>query len=177
MKIYTRAGDSGETGLFGGKRTPKDSLRIEALGAVDEVNAALGLAHALGLNGDLPDQVRALQEHLLEAGADIAMTDPSNPRITQEAVEEMEAAIDRYEGELEPLRNFILPGGAPGAGALHLARSVCRRAERTLVALDREEPLPGSLLPFMNRLSDLLFVLARAANARAGVEDPIWKTR
>jgi cob(I)alamin adenosyltransferase len=177
MKIYTRGGDRGETGMFGGERVSKDSARIQAVGAVDELNAALGLAVALGLSGDAGPRVQELQSLLFELGAELGAPRSTQPRITGEMVQELEAAIDRYESELEHLRNFILPGGTPGAAALHVARSVCRRAERTLVAVREEMEVSEEALAFINRLSDLLFVLARVANARAGVEDPLWRAR
>ncbi len=176
MKIYTKRGDDGETSLFGGERVAKDSARVEALGAVDELNAALGLAHAQGLDPSAGALVREIQSRLFDFGADLAMPGTPQPRITGDAVIALEAAIDTLDAELEPLRRFILPGGAPGAAALHFARSVCRRVERLLVAHQDALQLPPDALPFINRLSDLLFVMARAINARAGVEDPLWQS-
>jgi cob(I)alamin adenosyltransferase len=177
MKIYTRTGDLGETGLFGGERTSKDSARIRALGEIDEANAALGLAKALGLPEDLSAQVSRLQSRLFDLGADLSASRPTEQRITSESVRELEAAIDRFDAELEPLRNFILPGGSPGAASLHLARAVCRRAERAMTLLRRESDAPDASLAFVNRLSDLLFVMARLANRRAGIDDPLWNAR
>jgi cob(I)alamin adenosyltransferase len=177
MKIYTRTGDAGTTGLFGGDRVPKDSPRIQALGALDELMAALGLARSLGLGAELAGQVQDIQDTLFDLGAEIGMPQPGEPRITEAAVRELETAIDRYDADLEPLRNFILPGGAPGAAALHVARAVCRRTERALVTLNAETPVSDTALALINRLADLLFVMARAANRQAGVEDPIWNPR
>jgi len=175
MRIYTRRGDAGETGLFGGDRIPKDSTRVQAIGAVDETNAALGLAAALGPDDDIAEMIRTAQRGLFELGADVGVARLAEPRIAARWVAEVEAIIDRLEGEMEPLRNFILPGGSPRAAALHVARGDCRRAERALVALSAVEALPADALAYINRLSDLLFVLARAANHRAGVADPIWR--
>jgi cob(I)alamin adenosyltransferase len=177
MKIYTRTGDSGDTGLFGGKRISKSSARIAAIGAADEANAALGLARSLGLPEELSLLTETLQERLFDLGADLSMPQAAEPRMTAQRVAELESLIDRYEAGLEPLRNFILPGGSPGAAALHVARGACRRAEREIAALHAEEPLRQPLLAFINRLSDLLFILARAANRCEGVADTIWKSR
>lgn len=178
MKIYTRTGDGGETALFDGTRVSKADARVAAYGDVDELNAALGLARAAGLDRDLSDLVVGLQRELHAVGARLA--DPRHriaarvdkAAIDDEHVERLERAIDTYEAALPPLRHFILSGGSPAGAALHLARTICRRAERRIVALGVEVE-PG-VLTYVNRLSDLLFVLARVANHRAGVPETEW---
>ena len=183
MKIYTRRGDRGETDLFGGPRVAKDHLRVEAYGAVDELNAALGAALADTAHQDIRDLARSIQGDLFDLGAYLSSPDAERRkkrgvREPLEAdVEALEARIDAFEAELEPLRNFVLPGGTSAAAAFHLARTVCRRAERRAVSLDREAPLEAPALRYLNRLSDLLFVLARVENRRAGLGDQVWAGR
>ena len=174
MRIYTRTGDRGDTGLFGGARARKSGRRIEALGAVDEANAALGLARVHTGDNDLLDPVlEGLQHRLFDLGADLA-SPGAQSRIRQQHIEAMERAIDRLEQDLEPLRAFILPGGSPAAAALHMARTLARRAERSLVALqDGGEAVDPAALMMLNRLSDLLFVAARHANRATG--DVPWR--
>ena len=183
MKIYTRRGDAGETDLFGSGRVPKDHLRVEAYGAVDELNATLGLCAAATTEADLRALLQRLQCGLFELGAYLAtpearhreamkMHEPSDAEIAA-----LEAQIDAFETELPPLDRFVLPGGTPAAAHFHLARTVCRRAERLAVGLDRAESLAPSAVKYLNRLSDLLFVLARVANRRAGVPDVEWEGR
>ncbi len=175
MAIYTRRGDRGETDLFGGGRVGKDDARVEAYGAVDELNAAIGAATTASAHEDLRALCRTIQETLFDLGAYLATPDPD--RRAKSGVREpgdgevgaLEAQIDAFEKELDPLRSFILPGGVQAAAALHLARTVCRRAERRAVALDRDQKLGEACLRYLNRLSDLLFVLARVENRRAGV--------
>ncbi len=180
MKIYTRTGDDGTTGLFGAGRVPKDHPRIQACGLVDETNATLGMALARMWDADADAVGRLLssiQHDLFDLGADIATpsdTRAAVPRITLEHVRRLELAIDRHEEALEPLKNFILPGGVPAAATLHLVRTVCRRAERQLVALARSEGVNSLALQYLNRLSDLLFVLARRVNALSGAGDTLW---
>ena len=179
MKIYTRTGDSGETSLFDGTRVRKSDPRVEACGHIDELNAMLGLARASGGDAALGEQLEQLQRDLLALGARLA--DP-NARIAgrvgkavlgDEDVRRLEAWIDAAEAGLEPLRRFILPGGSPAGAAIHVARTLCRRAERQIVSLG-DGAVDPALLAYVNRLSDLLFVLARLANARAGVPDVEW---
>jgi cob(I)alamin adenosyltransferase len=183
VKIYTRRGDAGETDLFGGPRVGKDERRVEAYGGVDELNAALGAALAASRQDDLRALGATIQGVLFDLGAYLASPDPERRRKSRipepraEDVEALESRIDAFEAELAPLRAFILPGGVPAAAAFHVARTVCRRAERRLVALHREEPLDPPALRYLNRLSDLLFVLARVENARAGVADVEWHGR
>ena len=182
MKIYTKTGDEGRTGLLGAGRVWKDAVRIEAYGTVDELNAGLGLARALGLDGDADEVVARLQVELFSLGAALADPDPDGPfhrSMTSRHVEGLEQIIDRLEAELSPLTQFILPGGTPAASQLHLARTVCRRGERALVTLGRVEgeSVPSEVLIYLNRLSDLLFVLARAVNHRAGVADIPWTSK
>lgn len=183
MKIYTRRGDGGETDLFGGPRVGKDDLRVEAYGAVDETNAALGAALAVSPSEDLADLGREIQSRLFDLGGTLATPDPERrrksavPEVSTEDVETLESAIDRLESELEPLKRFILPGGTAAAAAFHVARTVCRRAERRCVALHREEPVDEPSLRYLNRLSDLLFVMARVENHRVGVTDVEWAGR
>lgn len=186
MKIYTRTGDRGETSLRWGERIPKDALRVEAYGEVDEANSCIGLAlaHLAPLQGtgaqlDLVCQVfTRIQRELFDVGADLA-TPPDRqqgqqPRVTEAHVTRMEQDIDAMEAGLPPLRHFILPGGSPAAAALHLARTVARRAERRLVTLARQEPdhLDPVLVKYMNRLSDALFMAARTVNHALGVAEP-----
>ena len=178
MKIYTKTGDAGDTGLFDGTRVSKADARVDAYGEVDELNAALGLARAHGLDADLADLMAQLQRDLHAVGAMLA--DPrqaiaervSKARISEADAARLEAAIDQYEAELPPLRRFILAGGTPSGAALHLARTICRRAERRIVALGPS--INHDLIVYMNRLSDLLFVLARLVNHRAGVAETEW---
>jgi len=179
VKIYTRTGDAGETGLFDGRRVPKSDLRVEAYGEVDELNATIGLALAEELDGDLAAMLQAVQRDLFALGGRLA--DPAGkiaPRVEKVAVRDADVArlegwIDALEAELAPLRRFILPGGGRAAALLHLARTVCRRAERRVVQLG-PGALEPQLLAYVNRLSDFLFVLARVANRRAGVAETEW---
>jgi cob(I)alamin adenosyltransferase len=180
MKIYTKTGDDGMTGLLGPGRLPKDHLRIEAYGTVDELNATIGVARASGLEPGLDQALALVQEELFAAGASLADPDPEgrfHRSLTAERVERLEQAIDRMEEELPPLTQFILPGGTPTAAQLHLARTVCRRAERLVVQLARQEVefVAVLLIPYLNRLSDYLFVLSRLVNQRAGVPDVPWR--
>lgn len=177
-RIYTKTGDDGTTGLLGAGRVAKDDLRVEVYGTVDELNAALGVAQGLDPAADA--LVARLQEELFVLGSALADPSPDGPfhhAITPRHVEELEATIDRLEGELEPLTQFILPGGSPPAAQVHLARTICRRAERVAVTLARQpgQDVPGVIITYLNRLSDLLFVLARVVNRRAGVADILWK--
>lgn len=182
MKIYTKTGDDGDTGLWGGLRVGKDSPRVQAYGTVDECNAAIGVARAALAGapaaGNLGGLLAQIQDQLFVVGADLATPgEAANiPRIGADAIAQLEQAIDATEAELEPLRQFILPGGTPAAAQLHLARTICRRAERCVVALARGEALNPLVGVYLNRLSDCLFVLARAANARAGLPDVPWNS-
>jgi cob(I)alamin adenosyltransferase len=183
VKIYTKRGDRGETDLLGGARVPKDHARVAAYGAVDELNAQLGAAAAATRHADLRGLVQGIQERLFELGAYLASPDPAlraKSGIAEPAagdVASLETHIDALEVELEPLRRFVLPGGHVAAAAFHVARTVCRRAEREAVALHRTEPLGAAVLTYLNRLSDLLFVLARVENRRAGIGDVEWSPR
>ena len=181
MKIYTRTGDDGDTGLFGGGRVPKDHRRVAAYGAVDELNAVIGLARAFEPVAFEDGLLQDIQRDLFAIGGQLASPDPAKvakalmkAALSEERVTELERAIDSAESSLAPLKGFILPGGTPKAAALHLARTVCRRAERCVVTLAREASLAPTILPYLNRLSDLLFVLARRANATAGRADVAW---
>jgi cob(I)alamin adenosyltransferase len=177
VKIYTRTGDAGETGLFDGTRVSKADARVDAYGEVDELNSALGVVRAAGVDEDVAAVLVAIQKDLHAVGARLA--DPSNriagrvgkAALEEEAVRRLEDLIDRFECEVPPLRHFILSGGSPGGAALHLARTICRRAERRIVSLHEPDPV---VLVYVNRLSDLLFVLARAVNRRAGVPEIEW---
>ena len=181
MKIYTKTGDQGDTGLFGGGRVRKDAPRIEAYGTVDELNALLGVARAAELPPDVDATLHEIQGELFAIGAELATTDPGDhgTQLTGATeIERLEAAIDSYEAGLPPLTHFILPGGTPGAAQLHFARTVCRRAERCLVSLmDGDETISTYVLIYLNRLSDLLFVLARAVSHKAGAEETKWLGR
>jgi len=178
VKIYTKTGDGGETGLFGGGRVAKDSPRVAAYGEVDELNATLGAARAAGV-GALDGLSQTLQEQLFTVGAVLATprgtkADAHIPHIKPEWIVDMETAMDALDAELPKMTHFILPGGTAGAAALHLSRTVCRRAERKAVPLVRDGTVDAQVVQFLNRLSDLLFMLARAVNHRAGVEDVKW---
>jgi cob(I)alamin adenosyltransferase len=186
MRIYTRTGDRGETGLFGGQRVGKDDIRVEAYGEVDELNAMLGLlAVELEREGDEEPlaRLRRLQTDLFSLGAHLATPAPEDggretghlPALPLERIPEMEAWIDAADEELEPLKAFILPGGSEAAARLHLARTVCRRAERRVIALARGARVDEGIVVYLNRLSDLLFTLARLANHRAGRPDVPWQ--
>lgn len=166
MRIYTKTGDDGTTGLIGGSRTEKTSLRIRAIGDVDELNAALGLVTAT-------DELREIQSRLFDLGATLAT--PTGARFNGNAALELEASIDRQTADLPALRNFILPGGSSAAAYLHLARTICRRAERSVLELDQESPVPSEAKVFLNRLSDWLFTAARTANATRHVSDVEWR--
>jgi cob(I)alamin adenosyltransferase len=183
-KIYTRTGDDGSTALGDGSRLPKYQLRVASFGTVDETNATIGLArHALGGHqADLDSTLERIQNDLFDLGADLCVPDrgvelPYEPlRVTDTQVSWLETEIDRMNGELKPLTSFILPGGNAAASALHLARTVCRRAERLIVELatHEDEPVSGPVLKYMNRLSDLLFVASRFVNDK-GKSDVLWK--
>ena len=183
MKIYTKRGDAGETDLLGGPRVSKDHARVEAYGAVDELNAALGVCAAQTRQADFQQLLEKLQGWMFDLGAYLASPDPGRrekgrvPEPREADVAQIEKAIDGFEAELLPLKRFILPGGTPAAAAFHVARTVCRRAERCAVAIHHEEPLTGAALRLLNRLSDLLFVMARVENRRAGVADVEWPGR
>lgn len=179
MKIYTRTGDDGTTGVLGPKRLPKDAPRIEAYGQVDELNAALGVARALDTQGWLESELASIQLLLFHLGAELATTSKEAlaklVRISDEDVATLEQLIDRLDEALPPLANFVLPQGTSLAAQLHVARTVCRRAERAVVALSRQEKLDGRPQRYLNRLADLLFVMARWCNTRAGVAETEWK--
>ncbi len=180
MKIYTRTGDDGETGLFGGTRVPKTDLRVEAYGTIDEANAAIGLARAAGLSASADDLLRTIQDELFVVGAELACAPGKESKlrldlVDDSATERQERAMDDLEATLPPLKEFVLPGGSPGAAALHLARTITRRAERAVLTAGAESPLRPELVRYLNRLSDLLFVMARAENQRANAPDVPWK--
>ncbi len=180
MRIYTRTGDDGTTGLFGGGRVSKASLRVDAYGTVDELNAVLGFTRAAELPSTVDTVLATAQDACFRLGAFVATVggkDPGIEGIAEDDVLQLEAAIDEAEAGLPALKSFILPGGSEAASRLHLARTVCRRAERALVALAREDEVDLVLIRWLNRLSDLLFVLARRANHDAGIEDVPWTPR
>ena len=181
MKIYTKTGDTGQTGLFGGGRVSKDDLRVEAYGDVDELNAVLGMARCIEIMPRIDEVLVPIQRDLFAIGALLATPDRDRmaahlekARIDEARITELEHAIDDGESELEPLHAFIIPGGTPKAAALHVARTVCRRAERHVVRLQHDVELPPIAIIYLNRLSDLLFTLARLANRRAGAGEVTW---
>jgi cob(I)alamin adenosyltransferase len=177
MKIYTKTGDRGETGLFGGPRVRKDDPRIETMGDVDELNAAVGLVRCEPLHERLDRLLMAIQNELFDLGAQIASPGAAAvPCVTAAHISRLEQAIDEYEATLPPLRAFILPGGARAAALFHAARAVCRRAERRAVLLSQHAELADEVVIYLNRLSDLLFVLARASNQAAGCDDVLWQS-
>lgn len=181
MKIYTKTGDKGDTGLFGGGRVPKNHPRVEAYGDIDELNAVLGMARSIEMMPRIDEVLVPIQRDLFSLGALLATPHPekvrqqlAKARIDDDRIAELERAIDAGEAELEPLEAFILPGGTPKAAALHVARTVCRRAERRVIALMSEVEVPAVVVQYLNRLSDLLFVLSRVANRRAGAGEVTW---
>jgi cob(I)alamin adenosyltransferase len=181
-KVYTRTGDDGTTALGAGQRVAKDSRRVEAYGTVDEANSAIGAAMASGLDPVLQDELRRIQNDLFHVGSDLCVTESDKasrpvPRIEARHVERLERLIDRLSEDLPPLENFVLPGGSAGAAQLHVARAVCRRAERVVVSLSREERVGDSVMVYLNRLSDALFVMARWENRQKGVPDVLWDSR
>lgn len=181
-RIYTRKGDDGTTGLGGGQRVQKTAPRLETYGTVDELNSQLGVALACGLDAELAGIVGRIQNELFHLGSDLCILEEdkqrlSVPRIEPRHVDALEALIDRLGLELGPLENFILPAGCPGAAQLHVARTVCRRAERLAVGLAQQEAIGTHVVPYLNRLSDALFVLARCENKRRGVSETLWDSR
>ena len=181
MKIYTKTGDTGETGLYGGIRVPKDSMRIEACGTVDELNACIGFVKSQIQDAEVDAILHRIQNELFDIGADLATleTHPkaASLRIPPTLTPEMEREIDRFEDQLPVLKNFILPGGSACGATIHLARTVCRRAERCVVSLAEAETVNPEVPTYLNRLSDLLFVLARTVNHRSGEPEPLWESQ
>jgi cob(I)alamin adenosyltransferase len=181
MRIYTKTGDAGETGLLGGGRVPKDHSRVEAYGDVDELNSAVGLVRATQPVHFMDDLLETIQRDLFALGGNLATPDPDRVKealdkaeVSAERIAAFERVIDEADRELPPLRAFVLPAGTPKAAALHLARTICRRAERSVVRLSHEAYIPDLFLIYLNRLSDLLFTLARLANHRDGAGDVTW---
>ena len=173
-KIYTRTGDDGSTGLGSGDRVPKDSLRVEAYGTVDELNSLIGVVLATPkLDTDISDVLTKVQHQLFDLGGELSI--PGTTAITATAVDAIEQALDQLNENLPPLKDFVLPGGTRVAAECHVARTVCRRAERRLCTLSREETVNEISLQYLNRLSDLLFVMARAVNRNAGAAEPLWQ--
>jgi cob(I)alamin adenosyltransferase len=180
-KIYTKTGDAGDTGLFGGGRVGKDHPRVEAYCDIDELNAVLGMARSVEMMPRIDEVLVPIQRDLFAIGALLATPNPAKmheqlakARVDNDRIAQLERAIDDGEHELEPLKAFIIPGGTPKAAALHVARTVCRRAERRVVHLRRDTDIPQLVVIYLNRLSDLLFVLARVANRRAGAGEVTW---
>ncbi len=181
-RIYTRTGDDGTTALGFGGRVPKDDLRVDCYGTVDELNACVGVVRTAGAPPDLDRELARIQNELFHLGSDLCMPESAKeihpvPRIEPRHVAALEAAIDRFNAESPPLENFVLPGGTAAAAGLHVARTVCRRAERLLVTLARRETVNATAAAYLNRLSDALFVFARTANRRAGRDDVLWDSR
>ena len=179
-KIYTRKGDEGDTSLGGGQRVPKESLRVQTYGTVDELNSHLGVALAMGLCDRLSQVLPEIQNELFDLGSDLCFLEEDKhayqlPQIEARHVDRLEALIDEFQAVVGPLANFILPGGALGSAQLHVARTVCRRAEREVAALSREEAIGALVLAYLNRLSDALFVMARYENHARGVAEPLWR--
>lgn len=181
-RVTTRTGDDGTTGLGGGQRVPKDSLRIETYGTVDELNSVIGLALSGGLDGRIEAALRAIQNELFHLGSDLCVFEADKekrpgPRIDERHVKSLESVVEALGADLPALDNFILPGGSAGAARLHVARCVCRRAERLAVRLARAEPIGPHVVPYLNRLSDALFVMARVENGRSGTPEITWDSR
>ena len=181
-RVYTRSGDDGTTALGSGERVGKDDPRIEAYGTVDELNSAIGVALALGLEADLAETLERVQNELFHLGSDLCVPEESKermpvPRIEERHVEALERSMDRLTERLAPLENFLLPGGSPGAAQLQLARTVSRRAERRVVTLAAAAEINSLAQRYLNRLSDALFVMARYENHAKGVAEPLWDSR
>lgn len=181
-RIYTGKGDDGSTGLVGGQRVPKDSARVAAYGTVDELNSHIGMALSLGVHPDLEAVLKTIQNDLFHLGSDLATLEDDKqqfkiPQIERRHVESLEHLMNELMEQLGPLENFILPGGTVGAAALHLARTVCRRAERECIVLGRVEPIGPFVIAYLNRLSDALFVMARYENHTRGASDVYWNSR
>ncbi len=181
-KVYTRTGDDGTTSLGAGQRVPKDSLRVEAYGTVDELNSHVGVAIAAGIEPALAEALAKIQNDLFHLGSDLCVTEDDKasrpvPRIEPRHVDALEQLIDRLSADLSPLENFVLPGGTAGAAQLHVARTVCRRAERLAVTLSRGEAVGDQVVVYLNRLSDLLFVMARWENRKKETPDVLWDSR
>ena len=179
-RIYTKTGDAGMTGLGGGRRVAKDAPRVRAYGTVDELNSAIGVALALGLSPRLTDELAIIQNELFDLGSDLCWPEDDErrgtiPTVQPHHVERLEGFIDECNAVVGPLTNFLLPGGSPGAAQLHVARTICRRAEREAITLSHEEPIGELVLPYLNRLSDALFVMARYENHERGVAEPLWR--
>lgn len=173
-KIYTRTGDDGSTGLADGNRIAKNAQRVEAMGTVDELNCHLGqLIECLDASDNLVETFRRIQHHLFDLGGEFAI--PGSQMIGKEHIEWLETTLDQHNDDLPPLKNFILPGGTPAAAQCHLARAVCRRAERVVVALSHEDSINAAARQYLNRLSDLLFVIARVLARRNGGEEILWE--
>jgi len=181
-RVYTRTGDDGTTGLGSGRRVPKNALRIEAYGTIDELNAHIGTVLAAGPAPELVEPLRRIQNELFHLGADLSIPEADkpkhpSPRLSAQHVTALENCLSSLNQDLPALKNFVLPGGTPVAAFLHVARTVCRRAERIVVALAAQEPVGADNVPYLNRLSDLLFVMARFHNQKCGVSDPTWNSR
>lgn len=179
-KIYTKKGDAGQTSLGGGQHVPKDHLRVAAYGTVDELNSQIGVALAVGLCDQLDAELRRVQNELFDLGSDLCFVEEDKqkwplPQVEQRHVEKLERLIDEMQAVVGPLENFILPGGSLGAAHLHVARTVCRRAERETATLAREQSVGSQVLSYLNRLSDALFVMARYENHMQGVPEPLWR--
>ncbi len=178
MKIYTRTGDTGESSLFGGRRVRKDHLRLQSYGTIDELNAYIGVIRASNPPPEIDEMLSDLQDELFILGADLATPEAESvrsvPRITMTEVDDLETQIDAIDPKLKPLKKFIHPGGSLVAAHLHVARTICRRAERSVVQLAGQEAVSEACIVYLNRLSDLLFVLARHANHLAGMPEPEW---
>jgi cob(I)alamin adenosyltransferase len=181
MKIYTKTGDQGQTSLFSGGRVPKHHLRVEAYGTIDELNSALGLARAFKASAQTDAWLETIQNQLFQLGADLATPQDAAAawvvRMDAAPVAWLEGLIDQMTAELPELKNFILPGGAPAAAQLHIARTICRRAERIATQLSESEDIGAQVIPYINRLSDYLFTLARWENLQAGVPESKWTAR
>ena len=180
--IYTRKGDEGETSLGGGQRVPKNAARVAAYGTIDELNSTIGVALAQDLSPRLMQALPVIQNELFHLGSDLAFREEDKqiyqlPQIEERHVQYLEALIDEFNEVVGPLQNFILPGGSIGAAQLHVARTICRRAERDVLTLAHEEPIGPWVMAYLNRLSDLLFVMARYENKQRGSAEPLWNSR
>jgi cob(I)alamin adenosyltransferase len=181
-KVYTKTGDKGETSLGGGQRVSKDNLRIQSYGTVDELNSFIGLAIASGLDNEISEKLKVIQNELFHLGSDLCFTEEdkkkfSIPLIQEKHVDELEKIMDEFSEKLIPLENFILPGGTIGSSYLHVARTVCRRAERETISLSKQELIGEFVIKYLNRLSDTLFVMSRYENFKKNYTDVYWNSR